>query len=154
MRELKHMRLRRQARGLTLVELMVVLVILALLSAIVYPLYTSQTRKARRVEAKSTLMGIALAQERRLSRVGRYGTAAQLGAEYTELIDRMTDRDGAAGPDYYTIVVAAPTPTTFTVTATARGAQEKDTACKTFTVDQLGKRTAKNASDVVSNTCW
>jgi len=142
----------KRARGLTLVELMVTLVILALLSAIVYPLYQNQVRKARRVEAKSTLMEIALAEERYLSTVGSYGTAAQLGVEYTELVNRMTDRDGDGNPDYYTIAITPVAPTTtFTVTATADGAQEADAACATFAIDQLGQRTATGTDPDV---CW
>ena len=151
------MRLLRQVRGLTLIELMVVLVILALLSAIAYPLYSNQTRKARRVEAKSTLMGIALAEERYLSRMGSYATDAQLDAngqnEYTELISRMTG-GGDGNPDYYAIAVAAAA-TSFTVTATAQGIQEADTDCAVFSVNQLGQRLAVDADGAdKSDTCW
>ena len=145
----------KRARGLTLVELMVTLVILALLSAIVYPMYQNQVRKARRVEAKSTLMEIALAQERRLSRTGLYAdfdAEVPLDVEYSELVNRMTDRDGDGNPDYYTIDVALTGPPQgFTVTATAIGAQVGDADCATFVVDQLGQRTATGDDPDV---CW
>lgn len=144
------MRSMKRARGLTLVELMVTLVVLALLSAIAYPLYQTQVRKARRVEAKTALMGIALAQERYLTRVGSYATAAQLGDEYDEQIERMTDRNGDGTPDYYSIVVAATT-TSFSVTGTAIGVQAADGDCATFVVNQLGQRTATGADPDI---CW
>jgi type IV pilus assembly protein PilE len=138
-------------RGLTLVELMVVLAILAILSLIAYPLYENQVRKARRAEAKTALMTIAQAQERRYTAVGSYGTAAQLGDDYTEAIGRMTDRNGDGNPDYYNIVVAAPTANTFTVTATAAGGQTADGDCASFAVNQLGQRTATGDDP---DTCW
>jgi type IV pilus assembly protein PilE len=138
-------------RGLTLVELMVVLAILAILSLIAYPLYENQVRKSRRAEAKTALMTIAQAQERRYTASGSYGTAAQLGDDYTEALDRMTDRNGDGNPDFYNIVVAAPTANTFTVTATAIGSQTADGACSSFVVNQLGQRTATGSDP---DACW
>ncbi len=145
---------RRRVLGLTLIELMVTLVILSILTAIVYPLYQNQVRKARRVEAKSTLMGIALAEERLLTTSGVYGSAATLGTEYTELLDRMTDVDKTPGPDFYDIKVTNSS-TSFEVEAKARGTQLKDTHCRVFTVDQLGQRLAKDSAGAATNdACW
>ena len=43
--------MRHGSKGFTLVELMAVLAILAVLAALVYPSYTQQVVKARRIEA-------------------------------------------------------------------------------------------------------
>lgn len=141
----------RRMRGLTLVELMVVLAILAILALIAYPLYENQVRKARRAEAKTALVTIANAQERRYTAAGSYGTAAQLGDDYTEALGRMTDRNGDGNPDFYNIALATPTANTFTVTATAIGGQTADSACATFVIDQLGQRSATGTDP---DACW
>lgn len=145
---------KRQGRGFSLIELMITVVIISVLSAIVYPLYQKQTQKARRVEAKSTLMGIALAQERQLTQAGAYASAAGLDDEYTELIARMSDRNDDGNPDYYAITVTA-TSTSFTVQAVAQGVQLSDTDCRNYSVNQLGLRLAEDSDgDDNSMVCW
>ena len=51
------------SKGFTLVELMAVLAILAILAALVYPSYTQQMVKARRLEAQLALLDIMQRQE-------------------------------------------------------------------------------------------
>jgi type IV pilus assembly protein PilE len=50
--------------GFTLIELMVTIVVAATLIAIAVPSYTSQTRKARRTDAKTALLDLASREER------------------------------------------------------------------------------------------
>jgi len=55
--------MKRDSKGFTLVELMAVLAILAILAALVYPSYTQQVVKARRIEAQLALLDIMQRQE-------------------------------------------------------------------------------------------
>jgi type IV pilus assembly protein PilE len=55
--------MRHGIKGFTLVELMAVLAILAILAALVYPSYTQQMVKARRIEAQLALLDIMQRQE-------------------------------------------------------------------------------------------
>ena len=55
--------MQRRKAGFTLIELMTVLAILAILGALVYPSYTGQMVKARRVEAQLALMEAMQLQE-------------------------------------------------------------------------------------------
>lgn len=134
--------------GLTLVELMIVVAVMAIIAAVAYPLYTAQTQKARRADAKVALETLALAEERYYTIFGDYGTVAELddpdgnGNNSDSLLGSALanlDRDGNGTPDNYAIVVAAAT-TTFTITATAQGGQANDTACASFTIDQIGNK--------------
>lgn len=132
--------------GLTLVELMVVVAVLAVLSAIAYPLYTNQTQKARRADAKIALETIALAQERAYTLQGSYATS--LGASTLQLATALAG--GASEEGYYNIAIAGGGQT-FTVTATKTGAQDGDDDCATFTINQLGQKTA---TDGGGTNCW
>ena len=67
-----HRRTSRSAQGFTLVELMIVMVILAIVAVVALPAYQAQTQKARRADAKATLMDLAQRQERFHSERGSY----------------------------------------------------------------------------------
>ena len=146
----------KRQSGLTLVELMIVVAVMTIIAAVAYPLYTAQTQKARRADAKIALESLALAEERFYTIFGRYGTVAQLDDPNSDgndadsfigdALDNL-DRDGTPGPDNYAISVVATT-TTFTVTATAQGPQSDDTGCASFTINQIGSKGATDAK------CW
>jgi type IV pilus assembly protein PilE len=135
-------------RGLTLIELMVVEAIIAILAAVVYPMYTDQTRKARRADAKIALEGVALAQERYYTLNGEYAvTLSSLGLDATsdqEYYDISITRSGADSEQFVA-----------TATAAASGQQASDTACNAFTVNQAGAQGAvdKGGNDN-ADYCW
>lgn len=54
----------RLQRGITLIELMIVVVIISILAAVAYPGYQEFVSRAKRNEAKSALLQIAINQER------------------------------------------------------------------------------------------
>ena len=66
----------------------------------------------------------------------------------------------AVSNNYYSVGVAvAPAagavPASFLITATAINAQTADTACQTFTLDQIGTQTALDSGGVNNSTvCW
>jgi len=138
----------KRQTGLTLVELMIVVAVMAIIATVAYPLYTAQVQKSRRADAKVALESLALAEERYYTIFGDYGTVAELddpdgngnnGDSFIGSALTNLDRDNDGTPDNYTIAVVATT-TTFSVTATARGAQSDDTGCATFTIDQIGNK--------------
>jgi type IV pilus assembly protein PilE len=138
-------------KGFTLIELMVVIVIVAILAAITIPGYTSQIRKSRRTEARNALLDAAAREERFFATNNFYTVAT-------------TDLGYGAGPwpvnvgnNYYNLNVtcaAGKNPCTdYTLTATAISAQNKDTACATFTLTQAGLQGA-TGSATAATTCW
>ncbi len=66
--------MRTKQHGVTLVELMVVVAVIAILAAIAYPSYQNQTQKSRRSEAKTSLLQIQVAQEKRFLASNTYVT--------------------------------------------------------------------------------
>jgi type IV pilus assembly protein PilE len=145
-----------RVKGLTLVELMVVVAVLAVLAGIAYPLYTAQTQKARRADAKIVLENIALAQERFYTANGRYSD------DYTELYAGTVAAE-AAGLDwpcgsatncgtprgYYNVTIRhVNNDQDFQVEADKAGSQSAD-SCSDFIVDQLGQKSATGGTN-----CW
>ena len=55
---------RRNMRGITLIELMIVIVIIGILAAVSYPSYREFAARAKRSEAKAALLKAATNQER------------------------------------------------------------------------------------------
>ena len=141
--------LARQA-GLTLVELMVVVAVMAVIAAVAYPMYTSQVQKTRRADAKIALQNVALAQERFYTINGEYA------AGLSSLQVSAAIQGGDSDKGYYTIAVSRTGSDNeqFTATASKTGAQAGDDDCATFTIDQLGNKTAKDASDSLNAKCW
>ena len=124
--------------GFTLLELMITVVILSILATIAYPSYMNQVQKTRRVDGKTAVLDIAMAEERFYTQNKSYAqTLAALSMP-------STSQEG-----YYTLGLEA-TATTFTVTATATGSQAKDTDCKEMAMNQIGVQTSKNSAD----QCW
>ena len=133
-------------KGFTLVELMVTIVVVSILASIAIPGYTSQIRKSRRTEARNAVLDAAAREER-------------FYATHNFYTQTNTDMGYATFPapvgNYYTLnVVCADKAcvTGYQVTATATGAQLKDTACASFMVDQTGLQTATPAAN--NTLCW
>ena len=152
--------------GITLIELMVVLVIMAILGAIAFPAYNNYSNKARRAEGKSALNAIQLAQERFYTVNGQYvqGTTTdkfdQLDLDSNLLV--VSNCDGTVGTGLtlilsenqnYCISASAATANSYTLTATAQGAQSNDVNCTTMTITHLGVKggTAATGEDM---ECW
>lgn len=144
----------RRAGGFTLIELMVTLVVAAILISIAVPAYQTQVRKSRRTEARNAVMDLAAREERYYSVNNAYTNLA-LQLAYGQ--DNAAINARSVGSGYYTVTVGLtgdPTATPpirpgFKITASAVGAQLKDTPCQTFTVDDLGTQTSLPSAD-----CW
>lgn len=128
-------------------ELMVVVAVLSIIASIAVPSYRSYLRRAQRADATAALLQLRTAQEKFFLQNGQYATGAQL----------TTAPPGGLGlgdtseHGHYDVVLNRPTTTTFTATATATGGQVDDSACQTFTINELGVR---GSSPNGITTCW
>ncbi|MBA2491391.1 MAG: type IV pilin protein [Pyrinomonadaceae bacterium] len=125
-----------QARGFTLVELMIAVAIVAILAGIAYPSYVNQLQSSRRAEGQALVMEIMAAQERYYSSNNTYTSdLAQLG--YT-LVSGNLDPDGG----WYRITAAACGTAALNacvnLSATGQGAQVDD---GTLTLNSRGEKT-------------
>jgi type IV pilus assembly protein PilE len=144
----------RRPRGFTLVELLITVVILSIIVAIAVPSYMQQTQKSRRTDARNALLDIAGREERYLSVSNAYSQVPSdvgYGGAWPQLSTNQ----------YYSLTVQVPAPgfpaatPSFLITATPINAQAGDSACATFTLNQLGQQVAKTSGGVDNTTmCW
>jgi type IV pilus assembly protein PilE len=141
-----------KSAGFTLIELMVTIVIGTILLTIAIPSYMSEIRKSRRTDARNAVLDAATREERYLSTANVY-TQVPANLGYAGAFPQTV------GSGYYTLGVQAGTAAngtaTYLITATATGSQVKDTACASFSVNQIGQQTALTSGAVDSTTtCW
>lgn len=137
---------RRRARGVTLIELMVVVVIIGILVAIGYPSYQRQVEQSRRADGKTTLLTAAQQLERCFTRYHVYDHAdcnvatdiADGGLPSADQWYLITD-DGAGAWGRYRLV------------ATPQGGQASDTRCAALRLTDRGVRDATGTS---TDRCW
>src|SRR3569623_1243058 len=115
---------------------MVVLTLIGILEAIAYPSYLSQTRKSKRVEAKSALLDLANREEQYYIVTCGYGTISQIynmtGGITTIYLDKNVTVSTTSNVDsIYSVTVPAASSAAFTLNATALNDQAND-ACTTF----------------------
>lgn len=124
---------RIRQRGLTLIELMITVAIVGILASVAYPSYESYVRKSRRSAAQQAMLEISSKQEQYLLDARSYTTT--LGSSGLNVSPSgwncMTVTTQCSNT-YYVITVAvtaasvASGPPTYTITATAQGAQVAD----------------------------
>lgn len=126
-------------QGFTLIELMIVVTIMGIIAAVGYPSYTNYVLRTHRAEAMNELTRLANLQEQFFADNRSYADKLTTLGLAT---DKLTTDSGR-----FEISVTASAARSFTLTATAVGVQAND-VCKTFTINQLGQKTASQAN------CW
>jgi len=144
-------------RGVTLIELMVVVVVIAILGSIAVPTYRSYVLRAQRSDATTQLLRIRSAQEKFFLQNHRYA------ADTDEMSDAPPGGLGISATSehgHYQLSLVSPDPdragvVSFRATATAIERQTDDGPCQTFTVNDLGVRTAENGGGTDTTVqCW
>ena len=129
------------AKGITLIELMIVIAVIFILGMIAYPTYTNYLQKSRRAEAKTILLDMQLAEERYRASNVRY--AVTLGS--------LTLTTNPASNTFYTFSVASASTTGYTLQADGTGSSQSTdkssgTDCHTLTLNQSDTKSPAN--------CW
>ncbi|MFC1748859.1 type IV pilin protein [Pseudomonadota bacterium] len=125
--------------GFTLIEVIIAVSIVGILATVAYPAYVDQVYKTRRSDAKASLLDTAQQFER------CYTEASNFTAGVCPTGFPKNSTEG-----YYSISLAAGslTASSYTLVATAQNVQVGDVQCASFTLDQLGNKTA------TQSFCW
>jgi type IV pilus assembly protein PilE len=148
----------RDTAGVTGVELLVVLVVAAILATAATAAYRQHLVRARRSDATLGLLRLQGAQERYFLQHGHYAGADAAALPPPAGLGLATTAGG-----HYDLAVTATTEggqAGYVATATARsdGPQWQDTDCRSFTLDEAGRRGAAAAggpADAAATArCW
>lgn len=132
---------KKNKKGFTLTELMIVVVIVGILAAVAFPAYINFIRRARIAEAKANLGSIKIAQESYRAEWDIYKECAAAPAAYTPSSNPGTwiPTTGfsdinfvPSGPVYFQYTVTAIGGTSFTATAVCN--LDGDATTKTYTI--------------------
>ena len=133
----------KRERGFTLIELMIVVAVIAILAGVALSSYQKQVRKSRRAEAKQGITDVSLREEKWRSNNTNY-----LGTDSTAL--NKTTFGAMPNPTWYTIAITtAESPANYTITATPKADQAKDTTCGTLTWTSTAGTVVKTPTG-----CW
>src|SRR6516225_5195776 len=140
----------KYARGMTLIELMMVVGIVAILASIAVPAYSRFTQQANRTDATKTLQMAAQSLERCYSRSFKY-TACNVNGNVVNNGSTMQTPNL-----FYKITFAIPDNQDYTLTAVAIAApQTSDSQCTVFTLSSTGARAAQdNNGNNATKACW
>ena len=129
---------------MTLIELIIVVAIVAILASVALPSWKSQVQKARRADARNTLMFVQVEQEKYRADNGSYTSSmATLGLSGYNSTSR----------DYYNVSIVSSSATAFVASAApnTNGGQNSD-SCGTFAINQSGPDESGSYASITD--CW
>lgn len=128
------MKIPKQLKGFTLIELMIVVAVVAVLAAIAIPSYQEYIRRSQRAEARAEVLKAEGWLERFYTENNRYSSNAANNANTT--FSGIFTSVPAGGSARYTIGLTV-NATTYSITATPTGSMSGD-ACGTYTKTNAG----------------
>jgi type IV pilus assembly protein PilE len=129
-----------RARGVTLIELMIVVIVIAILASVAYPSYTQYVVRANRSAAQQLMIKIASRQEQYILDARSYtDTIGSGGLNVTE--EGWNCAATCTNPRYVIdVALTAGPPPGYTITATPQGPQASDGPLP-LTLNNLGVKT-------------
>ena len=131
-------------RGMTLVELLIVVSVVAILASVALPSWNLQVQKARRADARNTLMLVQIEQ-------GKY--RADNGSYTSSMSALGLSAYNSTSRDYYNVSIVSSSATAFVASAApnTNGGQNGD-SCGTFAINQSGPDGSGSYASV--SDCW
>lgn len=140
-----------KARGVTLIELMIVILVIGIMAAIAVPSYRKYMIRSQRSEAKIALLQLQTAQEKRYLQMNAYtnDVSGSVSANPPGL-----GLSSVSETQKYDITVStfAADGQSYTATATPKYGQADDSDCKNFTINERGVR--GNNGTLTPEKCW
>ncbi len=147
--------LRRNKKGFTLIELMIVVAIIGILAALAIPNFLRYQAKSKQSEAKTNLSGIYTSELSYFGEAGIYGTFSVIGFQIAGTARQLyTYRDGNATltgmttPNTQGTPAAAGAGTSLGFTSTAAGNIDSDTTPDQWSINDI--KALVNGSDDVN----
>ena len=135
------------SRGFSLIELLITIAVLSLITTMAVNTYRGSVLKARRAEAKTSLMELAQLLERNYTETNSFATNIS-GNSYA-LPFTVSPRNGTT---HYNLSLPVQTTMAFTLRAVPAGAQADDTRCNVLTLNQAGIKTKSGSGPLAE--CW
>jgi type IV pilus assembly protein PilE len=143
-------RLSTEAQGFSLLELLTTLTIIALLASFAVPSWKSHLLTARRTEATSLIMQIAMRQEQFRREHHRYASSDEIADPHPAGLGITAQNN-----NYALALTASRSAFSATTTVNSRGSQANDAVCHSFGINESGHFWSTNARGAdTTRKCW